>query len=113
VLLLPGMQYASRDYTALLIEHDIRHEPPGGDPYDNAVAESFIQKLKYEEVYRQEYRDWAEAREAIPRFLEQGYNEKRMHSASAYLPSAEFERTFAPAFGTWIAFFRNDTARRF
>jgi putative transposase len=91
-----GVQYASRDYTTLLREHGVRISMSRpGNPYDNARAESFFKTLKYEEVYRQEYRDWAEARAAIPRFLEQVYNEKRLHSALGYLPPAEFERTFA------------------
>jgi transposase InsO family protein len=33
-----------------------------GNPYDNAQCESFMKTLKYEEVYRNEYRDLAEAR---------------------------------------------------
>jgi len=64
-----------------------------GNPYDNALAESFIKTLKYEEVYRQEYRDLAEARASIPRFLEQVYNQKRLHSALGYVPPAEFEKS--------------------
>jgi putative transposase len=92
-----GVQYASRDYTALLAEHDIRISMSRrGNPYDNALAESFIKTLKYEEVYRQEYRDLAEARASIPRFLEQVYNQKRLHSALGYLPPAEFEQSLAP-----------------
>jgi transposase InsO family protein len=51
-----------------------------GNPYDHAMAESFMKTLKYEEVYREEYRDWAEARAFIGHFLEQVYNEKRLHS---------------------------------
>ncbi len=54
--------------------------------------ESFIKTLKYEEVLRNEYRDLAEARASIPRFLEKIYNQKRLHSALGYLPPAEFER---------------------
>jgi transposase InsO family protein len=89
-----GVQYASRDYTASLIEHGIRISMSRrGNPYDNALAESFIKTLKYEEVYRQEYRDLPEARASIPRFLEQVYNQKRLHSALGYLSPAEFEKS--------------------
>ena len=63
------------------------------NPYDNAKAESFIKTLNYEQVYRGEYRDLAEARASIGRFLEKVYNEKRLHSALGYCPPAEFEQT--------------------
>jgi transposase InsO family protein len=63
-----------------------------GNPYDNAACESFMKTLKYEEVYRQEYRDLAEARSSIEHFLERVYNQKRLHSALDYRPPAEFEQ---------------------
>jgi hypothetical protein len=87
-----GVQYASRDYTELLLEHGTRISMSRcGNPYDNALAETFIKTLKYEEVYRQEYRDLSEARASIERFLEKVYNEKRLHSALGYRPPSEFE----------------------
>ncbi len=89
-----GVQYASRDYTDLLRAQGIAISMSRkGNPYDNAVAESFLKTLKYEEVYREDYRDLAEAQTSIRRFLEQVYNEKRLHSALGYLPPAEFERS--------------------
>ena len=62
--------------------------------FSNAKAESFIKTLKYEEVYRQEYRDLAEARASIGCFLEKTYNRKRLHSALGYRPPEEFESSF-------------------
>jgi putative transposase len=88
-----GVQYASRDYTQLLKDHGIQISMSRkGNPWDNAACESFLKTLKYEEVYRTEYRDLAEARASIGVFLEKVYNPKRLHSALGYLPPVEFER---------------------
>ena len=89
-----GVQYASNDYTKLLEDHRVRISMSRkGNPYENAACESFMKTLKYEEVYRQEYRDLAEARASIARFIEKVYNGKRLHSALGYRPPAEFERS--------------------
>ena len=89
-----GSQYASNDYTDLLKQQDIDISMSRkGNPWDNAACESFMKTLKYEEVFRQDYRDLAEARGSIQHFLEKIYNEKRLHSALGYRPPAEFERS--------------------
>jgi putative transposase len=91
-----GSQYASLDYTDLLKENGIRISMSRkGNPWDNAAWESFMKTLKYEEVYRNEYRDLTEARASIRRFLEQIYNGKRLHSALGYRPPIEFERSLS------------------
>ena len=88
-----GVQYASYDYTDLLKEHKIRISMSRkGNPYDNAACESFMKTLKYEEVYRNEYRDLADAYASISEFIEQVYNQQRLHSALGYVPPAEFEQ---------------------
>ena len=88
-----GVQYAANGYVDLLKQHKITISMSRkANPYDNAKAESFMKTLKYEEVYRSEYRDLGEARASIGRFLEQVYNEKRLHSALGYCPPAEFEQ---------------------
>jgi putative transposase len=86
--------YASNDYTGLLKDHGVRISMSrSGNPYDNAACESFMKTLKYEEVYRQDYRDLAEARSSIEQFIEKIYNGKRLHSALGYRPPVEFERS--------------------
>ncbi len=93
-----GVQYASRDYTAELEHHGIRISMSRtASPYDNAQAESFIKTLKYEEVYRTEYRNLEEARASIAEFLEKIYNQQRLHSALGYRPPLEFERNLRKA----------------
>ena len=87
-----GVQYASEGYTELLKQHKAQISMSRkGNPYDNAACESFMKTLKYEEVYRNEYRDFQEAHASIREFLERVYNQKRLHSALGYLPPAEFE----------------------
>jgi transposase InsO family protein len=91
-----GTQYASNDYTDLLKTNGIEISMSRkANPWDNAACESFMKTLKYEEVHRNEYRDLAEARASIRKFLEQTCNQKRLHSALGYLPPVEFEANLA------------------
>src|SRR6516225_1336437 len=91
-----GSQYASHDYTDLLKAHgcqiSMSHK---ASPWENAGCESWMKTLKSEEVYRQEYRDLAEARASIAQFIEEVYNQKRLHSALGYRPPVEFEQVLA------------------
>lgn len=91
-----GSQYASGDYTRLLKENGIGVSMSRkGNPWDNAACESFMKTLKYEEVFRSEYRQLCEAHLSIREFLEKIYNEKRLHSALGYVPPTEFEANLA------------------
>lgn len=93
-----GVQYASGDYTGILHQHGIRISMSRtGNPWDNAACESFMKTLKCEEVYRSEYRDLADAYARIGEFLEEIYNQKRLHSALDYRSPAAFERSLLPS----------------
>jgi transposase InsO family protein len=58
-----------------------------------------MKTLKWEEVYRPEYRDVEEAWASMARFIEKVYNQKRLHSALGYWLPAEFERAPSAAAG--------------
>jgi putative transposase len=88
-----GVQYASHNYTEMLKQHQATISMSRkGNPYDNAACEAFMKTLKYEEVYRNEYRDFHDARASMGEFLERVYNQKRLHSALGYVPPADFEK---------------------
>lgn len=87
-----GIQYAASEYIDKLKENEIKISMSRkGNPYDNAFAESFMKTLKYEEVYLWEYESFNEAYTNIKKFIEDVYNQKRLHSSIGYLPPNEFE----------------------
>jgi transposase InsO family protein len=91
-----GVQYASSEYVAQLEEAGALISMTSVDnPYENAKAESFFRTLKMEEVYIKDYRDFEEAQENIAEFIEEVYNQKRLHSSLGYLPPVEFEAIHA------------------
>jgi transposase InsO family protein len=91
-----GVQYASSEYVLRLEEAGARISMAAvGNPYENAKAESFFRNLKMEEVYLKDYRDFEEAEGNLGRFIEEVYNQKRLHSSLGYLPPVEFEAIHA------------------
>lgn len=88
-----GVQYASAEYVELLTEWGFQISMSRkGNPYDNAWAESFMKILKYEEVYLNGYETMKDVVDRLPRFIEEIYNRKRIHSSIGYLTPEEFER---------------------
>lgn len=87
-----GVQYCSDDYIELLTEWRFEISMSRkGNPYDNAWAESFMKILKYEEIYLSEYETYEDVVNRLPRFIEEIYNRKRIHSSIGYLTPEEFE----------------------
>jgi len=87
-----GVQYCSKEYVNALSKHAIRGSMSRkGNPYDNALAERFWRTLKYEQVYREEYATLQQAQRSIGRFIDQIYNQQRLHSALGYRTPAEVE----------------------
>ena len=90
-----GVQYACGDYIEVLNKHKfIISMSRKGNPYDNAMAESFMKTLKTEEVYINEYHDFSDAYANIERFIEIVYNNKRLHSSIGYRTPEEMEAEF-------------------
>jgi transposase InsO family protein len=91
-----GVQYAAHEYVDDLNVAGMRISMSRkGNPYDNAWAESFIKTLKYEEVYLWDYKTFEDVTKRIPYFIEEVYNEKRLHSALGYCPPNEYESLVA------------------
>jgi putative transposase len=88
-----GVQYASGEYLAILDQQQmIPSMSRPANPYDNASCESFIKTLKREEIYANAYENLEHLRANIEIFIEEYYNQQRLHSALGYRSPEEFER---------------------
>lgn len=61
------------------------------DPYDNALAESFLATLKRELVDRASWPTRESVRSAMFEYIEVFYNRRRLHSALGYKSPVDYE----------------------
>jgi putative transposase len=98
-----GVQYASVEYVEEIKRHGfLVSMARAGNPYENAMMESFFKTLKYEEVNLCEYETFADVVARLPYFIEEVYNHKRLHSALGYVPPNEFEEALLKQENTGI-----------
>ncbi len=91
-----GSQYTSRAFQRCLESHGIaRSMSRPGNPWDNAVAESFIKTLKRELINDRRYKSRDEARQEAFKYIELYYNRQRLHSKNGYMAPCDLERDVA------------------
>lgn len=83
-----GCQFTSQPWTDALKDNGITISMDGrGRALDNAFVERLWRSYKYEEVYRREYRDLADARVHAHEWFD-FYNHRRPHSSIGAIPPA-------------------------
>jgi len=93
-----GVQYAAHAYIDRLRTFHVQISMAAvGEAEENGYAERFMRTIKEEEVDLSDYLDYADAQNQIGHFIEDVYNQKRIHSSLGYLTPAEFEDTWFSA----------------
>jgi len=86
------VDYTSQNFQALLLRFGCKQSMSRkGNPYDNAVMESFYRTLKRELVHDANYDTPEQARMDIFKYIELYYNTKRIHSTLGWLSPIQFE----------------------
>lgn len=88
-----GAQYRSEEYIKYLLECGFKISMSDkGSPTQNAFIESFFKTLKYEEIYFRQYKTIQDVMKKLPKFIEEVYNAKRLHSSLGYKSPLAYEK---------------------
>lgn len=90
-----GSQYTGKTFRAIVEQYGgVLSNSRKGNPYDNAIMESFYRTLKRELINDSNYDNREQAQQDIFKYIEIYYNTKRIHSALGYLTPVQFERNY-------------------
>ena len=87
-----GAQFIGNNFQMLLKARKAVHSTSRkGNPYDNALMESFYRTLKRELIQDAHFETPEQAQKEIFKYIELYYNTKRMHSSLGYVSPPQFE----------------------
>lgn len=90
-----GGQYVGKRFRARLKRYGmIQSMSRKGDPWDNAVAESFFSQFKNEQIHPYVFLTRQHLDDAVFSYLEVFYNRKRIQQKTEWLSPEEFERNW-------------------
>ena len=90
-----GTQFTSGNFRLLLNARKAIHSNSRkGNPYDNALMESFYRTIKRELVQDAHFETPEQAKKEIFKYIELYYNTKRMHTALGFVSPTEFEKQY-------------------
>jgi transposase InsO family protein len=87
-----GVQYCCEDYVNYLLKNGFQISMSRtATPEDNAYIESFFKTLKREEIFFKDYKVLGDVKDNLPKFIDEVYNTKRLHSSLGYKTPLEYE----------------------
>ena len=89
-----GAQYTSRTFRKLLrMNKVVQSFSTPGQPHDNAVVESFFSFMKWEEIYRAEYKSERQFAKSVGNYIE-FYNTEKPHRTLNYKTPDQFKAIY-------------------
>ncbi|KOP63650.1 transposase [Bacillus sp. FJAT-21351] len=91
-----GSQYTGNNFQAILKKYGaVSSVSRKGNPYDNALMESFYKTIKRELIHGAKFTTPEQARKEVFKYIDLYYNTKRMHSSLHYLSPIEYEKAYS------------------